>query len=186
MSTQIKVIAAVGLVIALAVGFWLARPLFVDDVVDEGFPLSAGADVPPDMNQEDVEVEMAAAAAAPDVEMAEAMPEDQPVATVSGAFAGLSRYEAEGTATVYAVGGGHVLRLEDFSVTNGPDLRVLLAPIGADGQPDIAAATELDGLKGNVGNQNYEIPAGVDLAAPLVVVIHCAPFDVTFATAPLA
>ena len=40
-------------------------------------------------------------------------------------------------------------------------------------------------LKGNIGNQNYEIPVNVDVTGYGSVVIYCAPFHVIFATAPL-
>ena len=196
MSTPVKVVAGVAVVVVLAVAVWLIRPLFVDTVVDEAFPSTAGGDaegvadgavVPEDMTVEEVESEMAEAAATTAPVEDEPMPEEQPTALVSGPFAGAdSTHQGSGTATVYAVGATHVLRLEDFEVTNGPDLHVYLAPVGADGQPDIDAGTDLGGLRGNIGNQNYDIPATVDLSQPLAVVIWCQPFSVTFATATLA
>ncbi len=44
---------------------------------------------------------------------------------------------------------------------------------------------DLGSLKGNIGNQNYEIPADVDLSTYKGVVIYCMPFHVVFATASL-
>ena len=44
----------------------------------------------------------------------------------------------------------------------------------------------LGALKGNIGNQNYEIPAEVDLSEYKSVVIYCVPFHVVFATATLS
>jgi hypothetical protein len=44
---------------------------------------------------------------------------------------------------------------------------------------------ELGQLKGNVGNQNYEIPAEIDLSLYQSVVIYCLPFQVVFSTATL-
>jgi hypothetical protein len=44
---------------------------------------------------------------------------------------------------------------------------------------------DLGSLKGNQGNQNYEIPEGVDLSEYNGVVIYCLPFHVVFATATL-
>ena len=43
----------------------------------------------------------------------------------------------------------------------------------------------LGSLKGNVGNQNYEIPADADVNALFSVVIYCSPFHVVFSVAPL-
>ena len=193
---------AAAVVVVLAVAFWLISPYFVDEVVDEAFPgedtvaeadadpatfpLSNGAVVPDDMTQEEVEAEMEAAAAE-DVEEVEDMPGDEPTAIVRGSFVGAdSVHQGSGSATVYELADGtRVLRLEDFEVTNGPDLHVYLAPV-VDGTPQINAdAVDLGSLKGNVGNQNYDVPDGLDLSQELAVVIWCQPFQVTFATAVL-
>ncbi|MEM7336152.1 MAG: DM13 domain-containing protein, partial [Chloroflexota bacterium] len=44
---------------------------------------------------------------------------------------------------------------------------------------------DLGSLKGNMGNQNYEIPADVDLSQFQSIVIYCQPFHVVFSTATL-
>ncbi|MDH3191004.1 MAG: hypothetical protein OEM39_10310, partial [Acidimicrobiia bacterium] len=44
---------------ALILGWWLISPLFLDTEVNEAFPLSASAQVPDDMTQDEVEEEMA-------------------------------------------------------------------------------------------------------------------------------
>lgn len=105
-----------------------------------------------------------------------------PIALSSGTFTGRdSFHESSGVATLYRlVDGSFVLRLENFSVTNGPDLRVLLAR-GA----DPAHSIELADLKGNRGNQNYPIPTGTDISQYDSVIIYCKPFSVIFATAEL-
>jgi hypothetical protein len=95
----------------------------------------------------------------------------------------------KGTATVYELTTGkRVLRLTDFHTDNGPDLYVRL--IAADDANDTASVAktdhvELAKLKGNKGNQNYELPEGVDLARYRVVSIWCNRFSVNFAAAPL-
>ncbi len=45
---------------------------------------------------------------------------------------------------------------------------------------------DLGPLKGNIGNQNYAIPAGTDVAEFHSTVVWCRAFGVLFATAPLA
>ncbi len=93
-------------------------------------------------------------------------------------------HRGSGTATVLqGPSGGAVLRLENFSVTNGPDLFVVLSP-----SPDeyVEGAINLGDLKATDGNFNYEIPAGTDLSKFQSVVIWCRQFDVTFAFASLA
>lgn len=74
------------------------------------------------------------------------------------------------------------LRLEQFSVTNGPDLFVVLSP-DANGYAD--GSLNLGGLKATDGSINYEIPIGTDLAQFKSAVIWCRAFDVTFAVAAL-
>ncbi len=189
MSTTAKAVAGIAGIVVVALGVWLLRPLFVDTVVDEDFPLSVGAVVPADMTQEEVEAEMVAAAEAPPVEQAEPMPPAGPVALRTGTFAGAdSVHSGAGTATVYELDdGSRVLRFEDFTVTNGPDLRVYLGPLGEDGVAGLEEeSVELGRLKGNVGSQNYDIPADLGVDGPLAVVIYCQPFQVTFATASLS
>jgi hypothetical protein len=98
-------------------------------------------------------------------------------------------HETKGTASVHELGGGgRVLRLTDFKTSNGPDVRVYL--IAARDASDNATVTksgylELGKLKGNEGDQNYEIPAGTDLTKYHAVTIWCYRFNVNFATAPL-
>jgi hypothetical protein len=106
-----------------------------------------------------------------------------PTALVSGDFTGADDFHmGSGTATIYRLDdGSQVLRLEDFEVTNGPDLHVFLIP--EDGSMD--GSVDLGSLKGNIGDQNYEIPAGVDITQFGSVMIYCVPFSVTFATAVL-
>ena len=79
-------------------------------------------------------------------------------------------------------GDTRILRLEDFMVTNGPDLHVLLVE---NVEGDMGNYIDLGSLKGNIGAQNYEIPADVDLSQFSGVMIYCQPFHVVFSTAPL-
>lgn len=87
--------------------------------------------------------------------------------------------------------GSHVLELVDLDTSNGPDLWVWLTdqPVieGRDGWHvfDDGAWVELGRLKGNQGNQSYEIPADVDPADFTSVSIWCKRFSVSFGAAPL-
>ena len=78
--------------------------------------------------------------------------------------------------------GRFVLRLEDFSVTNGPDLHVVLS---ADDSGYAQGSLDLGRLKATDGSFNYELPDGIDPGAWASVVIWCDPFAVQFAHAPL-
>lgn len=188
---------------ALLIAWWLISPLFLDTEVNEEFPMSAGAQVPDDMTQQEVEAAMEDAAEEPASEIEEPMPETdtdaggglvQPTAPVeltilsSGNFENADDFhEGSGTATIYQLeDGSRVLRFEDFEVTNGPDLRVLLATGASPStSEELGDYVELAGLKGNIGDQNYEIPDEVDLSQYSSVVIYCKPFHVVFSVATL-
>jgi hypothetical protein len=82
------------------------------------------------------------------------------------------------------------LRFEDFATDNGPDLNVYLTTADADadaGEFGVSGQfVDLGDLKGNIGEQNYEIPSDVDLEEFDTVVIWCVRFGVAFAAADLA
>ena len=100
-----------------------------------------------------------------------------------------SFHRGSGTATIYrGPDGSLLLRLEDLDVTNGPDLHVILSPHPDPNRPsDVMTVgyVDLGKLKGNRGNQNYPIPAEVDVSAQGSVVIYCEPFAVVFSVAAL-
>jgi hypothetical protein len=99
-------------------------------------------------------------------------------------------HEGHGQVSVYQFAdGSRVLRLDDFEVLNGPELHIYLVPIDPVPQTvgtDIAGSLDLGQLKGNIGSQNYDLPAELDLAQYRSVVIWCQPFKVPFIAAPLA
>ena len=174
-----------------AVAWWLGSPLFIDKTVEEEFPLAFAAVVPDGMTRKEVEDTMATMAKM-DSEKKEPMTEGMAKAKVikSGTFKDADRaHKGEGTATIYTLpDGSSVLRLESFKVSNGPDLRVILTShADPKGRSDVQQEgyIELGKLKGNVGNQNYEIPADADLASFSSVVIYCKPFHVLFSVAQL-
>ena len=99
-------------------------------------------------------------------------------------------HKGAGVATLVALpGGGHEVQLSDFQVTNGPDLEVWLSA-----HPDPEKSSDVSGnfwvslgrLKGNVGNQAYQVPEGTDLSTIKSVVIWCEQFGVLFSPAALS
>lgn len=178
--------------------WWLLSPLWMDTEIDEEFPRAARAILPDGMSFAEVEAEMVEAAqlerpvaeAMPELAAAPAAQEAIPQAELTGQFRGADRFhQGSGSATIYDLGDGElVLRLDEFRVTNGPDLRVLLANApDPEGHSDLSDAgyEELGKLKGNIGSQNYELPDGFDLAEAQSVVIYCNPFRVVFSVATL-
>ena len=131
----------------------------------------------------------AAGPAAPDTTAPGTAPSIAAVAPPPTAFVD-GEHPTTGTATVVpAADGRRFIRLENFSTSDGPDVRVILSD-RTSGQADWGVyddgrSVELGDLKATDGNQNYEIPADVDLVGLQSVVIWCDRFDVAFGTAPL-
>lgn len=111
-----------------------------------------------------------------------------PAALAAGQFHS-GAHDTSGTATIYQVEQGkRVLRLTNFKTSNGPDVHVYL--VAANDATDNATVqkagyVDVSPIKGNEGDQNYDVPASVDLAKYKAVTIWCARFNVNFGTAPL-
>ncbi|SRR6266498_1090090 len=96
--------------------------------------------------------------------------------------AGDGFHNAEGISKVIRLDNGtEILRLENFKATNGPDLYAYLSTNNTN-----AEIVNLGRLKGNIGNQNYVIPAGTDLTKYNTVLIWCHAFSVLFGSAQLS
>lgn len=117
-----------------------------------------------------------------DVEVNEAIATGPALA--EGTFTGLA-HPTEGVARIVESGAGRVLTLADFETDPGPDLFVYVAPGRASGE-DVDGFTRLARLKGNIGNQQYALPADLDVAGGATVVIWCRAFSVSFGAAQLA
>ena len=114
----------------------------------------------------------------------------EPEALYTGKLEG-KIHPTSGRATVYkSAENKEYLRLSDFATSNGPDVHVLL--VQAD---DTVLAreivkgdldrVELGVLKGNQGDQNYDLPANVDLNKYQSVVVYCERFHAIFGVAKL-
>jgi Electron transfer DM13 len=110
-----------------------------------------------------------------------------PVELASGSFRSLG-HETSGQVTVLELPTGQrFLRLASLHTSNGPDLFVYLSAARADAPRDSFddEFVSLGRLKANEGNQNYEIPDGVDLDRYASVVVWCRRFTYAFGAAPL-
>ena len=155
------ILAAV-VVAGVAVAWYLFRPelLFINKTVSEEFPGAKVASTSP-----------------------------QPAVLTMGRFYGLA-HETKGIATLYRLSDGkRVLRLTEFETSNGPDVRVYLvaAPDAKDNETvQKAGFIDLGAMKGNKGDQNYEISAEIDLNKYRSVSLWCRRFSVNFGAAPLS
>lgn len=167
---------------------WLRRPVVAVPlalVLLTGFGVAMAAFQPWKLFVDSVVVEAAPTAPAGGGAAAD------PVVLAAGSFIS-HEHETTGSVSILQLAdGSRVLRLEGLSTSNGPDLKVWLsdAPVieGTDGWRvfDDGAWADLGALKGNVGSQNYAIPADVDLAQLTSVSIWCDRFDVSFGAAVL-
>jgi Electron transfer DM13 len=158
-STLVATFAA-ACVVALVGGYWTSVR---DDVVNETVAVGVPArEVPP---------------------TSPAAPAPVNVTEAEGAFSSLA-HDTSGTARIVRLaGGGRVLTLTDLATDNGPDLRVYLVAGGSG--DDVSDNVDLGELKGNIGNQQYSVPEGVDTTKYRSVVVWCRAFSVAFGRADL-
>ncbi len=141
-------------------------------------------------------VEMVAAALTPRLplpeEETEAPEMTSPVIIASATFQQLDAIRAgQGTLNIYQTADGElILRFDDnFSLTNGPDLRVYLArteapSTGAELQGE-EGALEIGLLRNSFGAQNYTLPVATNLADYRSLVIYSSRLDMIYTIAPL-
>src|SRR5437016_13505270 len=114
----------------------------------------------------------------------------EPEALYTGKLEG-KVHQTSGRATIYkSADGKEYLRLSDFTTSNGPDVHVRLvrAEDRALDQEIVKGDfdnVELGILKGNQGDQNYDLPASVDLNKYRAVAIYCERFHAIFGVARL-
>lgn len=158
-----KILIVVGILVA--VGLWYAfRPerLFTSVQVNESFPTVTPA-------------------------AAQGMTK-QPVLLAKGTFHN-GAHDTKGVASIYELPDGkRVLRFSEFETSNGPDVNVYVVAASDATDNDTvknAGFISLGSIKGTKGDQNYELPADLDLNKYRAVTIWCKRFSVNFGTAPL-
>ncbi len=113
----------------------------------------------------------------------ESSPASGPVELAQGDFAGADGHAGTGVATVVReTDGSRSLTFTEFDVDPGAQVAVWLTRDAESFDDRI----ELGGLKGNVGDQAYELPDDADLRDYDTVVLYCTPFTVRIAVAPLS
>lgn len=188
-------------IIVITFAIYTVSPLLINTVINEPLPPSSeSSDFQRFMNMtEDQRIEAANNMTQKQKEMImtvaaqdnNTVSENLSVATMSassnktliGNFVGAGDgfHNAEGVAKIIQLADGtDILRLENFKATNGPDLYVYLSTDKTN-----ADIVNLGRLKGNIGNQNYLIPAGTDLTKYNTALIWCRAFSVIFGSAQL-
>jgi hypothetical protein len=158
---------------AAVIGTWL-----VTSIATGGFLLwTSTADRVVD---EDVVAVAPTTGPAPSPSAAEGPQEQPPTLLASGRFRS-GAHETAGRARLIDIpDGGRVLTLTGFRTDPGPDLRVYLVPGDGSSTKD---AVDLGQLRGNKGDQQYDVPAGAPAGG---VVVWCRAFSVAFGSADLS
>ena len=164
---------------------WLLQPLFDEgETLNESLAFSVqGREQPPAVVEPDraVPPENGAVPAT-----SAATPEASGTLISRGELMGVDAFHTGSGDVLLVLGpeGNVILRFEDYSVRNGPDLHVYLTP-DPDGDVHADGAVDLGAIKATKGFVNYDVPAGVDPTIFRAAVIYCQPFSVLFATAIL-
>jgi hypothetical protein len=184
--TAVACLAA--LIVLAPVTWYLASPIFIRTELVEPAPVGAVTTSPSPIAEPTPTATPAPTqaseppAATPDPTSDPTPTPFVPTTVASGEFQGTDEFHfGEGTASIIEIEPGRFhLRLEDFSVRNGPDLYVYLSP-DPDGYAD--DALELGLLKATDGSFGYDLPDGVDPARFRSAIIWCKQFSHLFATA---
>ena len=196
----------IAIIAGIAVGGFLASPLFYETEVDEPFPVALEkieqgltlekfsvmdeqqrqtlVEKMPENVKEMIMEESAILQTTISEDMNDLMDDDSAAQdtveiTKTGEFEGLAGHKAKGIAKIIQANDMTFLRFEEFEVTNGPDLRVYITQNG-----NVHDGIHLDKLKGSRGDQNYLLE-NVDVGVYNTVVIYCQPFGAYFAQAEL-
>jgi len=159
LSTKTKLILAMAAIPVLVGGWWAFRPekLFINQQVSEAAPASVSGEAEP---------------------------------LYTGKLES-REHSTSGRATIYKESSRReYLRLTDFATSNGPDVHVVLVKAEEPAMSKIIVPgnleyVELGSLKGNQGDQNYDLPAGADLEKYQAVAIYCERFHAIFGVARL-
>lgn len=155
MKKEFVILISIIFVLVLFAVWYLASPLFLDNVVDEDLPYD-NDDVLIEDNLETMRI-------------------------YEGNFVDADDFhQTSGSALVVETNGKKYLRFENFEATNGPDLKVYLST-------DLSNEdyVSLGELKGNIGDQNYELTQEIDFEKYDTVLIWCEAFSVLFGSAEL-
>jgi electron transfer DM13 len=176
-------VVATALAIGAPLTWYLASPIWIRTSLVEAGPTGAPIVVFTPAPS------LASAPTAPPTRVATATPTPAPTATpfvarthASGRFAGADDFHfGKGTALLIEVSPDRFhLRLEAFSVRNGPDLYVYLSPAADD---YARGSLELGRLKATDGSFGYDIPRGTDIRSFRSAIIWCKQFSHLFAVA---
>ena len=173
------------------VSWWLLSPFFSDDVVNERFETSIAAQRRASESAAGEPESPTDASGSP--QPATTSPTSAPPAPAvpvllgTGTIVGLAGHDGTGDAGIFRLEDGSlVLRLENLDIDNGPDLKLYLVP-GADRRSPEDGSYAFGALRGNVGNQTYEIPSTYMVGpGDWTMLVWCEAFTVEFVGATIS
>ena len=158
-------------IVAVAAGVLVIAPTLIDNKVDEQIVTGAPASTP-------------RAAGKPDGESQSRGAPERNVQIASGRFSAIAHETTGKAAVVELPSGARKLTLSDFETDPGPDLRLYVST-GDPADGDLGRFRDLGALKGNVGDQQYDLSRDVRIARYSTVVVWYRAFSVAFTSAPL-
>jgi hypothetical protein len=178
-------LAAIALAIGIPLTWYLASPIWLRTSLVEAGPTAAPSLAPSPAPSVASATPSARATSQPrSTPTATPAPTPfAPVTVASGEFEGTDEFHfGRGTASIVEVEPGRFhLRLDDFSVRNGPDLYVYLSTDANDYTDD---SLEVGVLKATDGSFGYDLPDGTDPSRFKSAIIWCKAFSHLFAVAP--
>lgn len=182
------VLAVLVAAVAFVLIWFQPQKLFIDERVVEPIPTVAAIPAGPAATPTTTATSDAAAptTGSPSASTAPSAPAE-PAELQRGEFVSLD-HSTQGVVRVLELADGtRIVRLEGLATENGPDLFVYLTANPATGKEGAFDDdyVNLGSLKGNQGDQNYDLPAGTDLSRFASVVIWCDRFDSAFGAADL-
>ena len=179
-----------GTLVSSVFGFAMLAGIATTCSAQAGFPSKAEIEKMTEPQRQEAEKKsVSEAAKMPDKAMSDGMPAGKPTRAFQGKFRNSDfLHRGSGDAYVYRQpDGSYLVRLEKLDVTKGPDLYVYLAkhPDPDNSRQVKAGFLGLGKLKGNMGDQNYAVPAGTKIEDYKSVVIYCQLFGVLFSPAAL-
>lgn len=168
--------------------------LFIDTEVQEAIPTSQQAppDAPEAESSDSDSVATTESTEEPSKQATKSeVAKTEPIVLAQGSLIS-HEHATSGTVKILQLADGtRILRIENLDTSDGPKVEVWLtdAPVleGQDGWFvfDDGKHQSLGALKGNQGNQNYEIPADLNLEDFSSVSLWCVTFSVSFGAAEL-
>lgn len=175
--------AIVGVAGAVVLFWFQPQKAFIDDRVEDAIPTATTNPIATTSTPAKVAPPSDPGGSLP----TSTVPIAEPIELARGMFVSLDHNTTGVVRVLQLADGSRIVRLEGLDTSNGPDLFLYLSTKPANGgvggfDDDFV---NLGRLKGNQGNQNYNLPANTDYTRFASVVIWCDRFNSAFGASDL-